>query len=140
MKKNRKDFSGLIPPKGLKDVFKDGKLVGKEWEHLNDHGREIDGRIYSYHPTKGWRSISAKTQPMPIKTRPLYLLEKLAMFGSRSAPYARVGERIEEAGTVVREKPLKVLKQPRKVIVTQYVPVGKYIPGGEHMRLGKANA
>lgn len=139
MKRN-KIPKGLIPPTGLHDVFKDGKLVGKEWKNQNDNGKIIDGRIYNYHPTKGWRSVSVNIPAMPVKTRPASLIEKLAMFGSRSSPYAHAGERIEEAGTVVREKPLKVLKQPRKVILTQYVPVGKYIPGGEHMRLGKANA
>lgn len=32
------------------------KIVGEY--HQKDHGKSFMGRIYSYHPTKGWRSKS----------------------------------------------------------------------------------
>ncbi len=28
--------------------------------HENDDGKVVDGRVYTFHPTKGWRNRSAK--------------------------------------------------------------------------------
>lgn len=48
----------LVPPRTIwrKWVQKGKQYKEKIGYEENDEGRVIDGRIYTYHPTKGWRN------------------------------------------------------------------------------------
>lgn len=52
----------LAIPRVVKQIwFADGKRFKQQVDYQdNDHGTVKDGRIYSYHPTKGWRNRRAK--------------------------------------------------------------------------------
>lgn len=59
MKRLRHGHPALVPPRWDKRLVKHGEYDFR-WEkvrfHANDEGRVIDGRIYTYHPRKGWRA------------------------------------------------------------------------------------
>jgi hypothetical protein len=58
MPTNRKKHAHppLVPPRRDRMLMKHGRWEFR-WEkgdyHENDEGRVIDGRVYTYHPTKG---------------------------------------------------------------------------------------
>ena len=47
----------LVPPRTIPEHFVDGNKIEEKYLE-NDHGRMIDGRVYSYHPTRGWRNTA----------------------------------------------------------------------------------
>lgn len=141
IKRKRHNHPKLVPPSGMRNVWNDEhtQIIGREYEHQNDNGKEINGRVYIYHPTKGWRNVSKDSPEVKPKTVSATLMQSLGFYGSRKLPFRPVETREEPIGTVTRQNPPKALKQARKVLVTTIVPVGKYIPAGEHMKLGKAS-
>ena len=48
----------LVPPRTIwrKRTAKGVTYKEKVGEEQNDEGRVINGRIFTYHPTKGWRN------------------------------------------------------------------------------------
>jgi len=62
--RKRHSHPRLVPPRTLwRRWFSSGtyqkKLVTLQ---NNDEGKVVDGRVYSYHPTKGWRARAVGAQ------------------------------------------------------------------------------
>lgn len=61
--RKRHEHPKLTIPSSVKRITYHGHRVGwlrqKISESDNDHGRVIAGRVFAYHPTKGWRSRAA---------------------------------------------------------------------------------
>jgi hypothetical protein len=63
----------LVPPKKIyRNVVVDGKVLKEVVKTIdNDEGKIVNGRIYTYHPTKGWRSRAYQEKFIPNLTQAL---------------------------------------------------------------------
>lgn len=69
-KKNRKKHEtprGFRPPGYERKIMEAGNAYVMTKRPVdNDNGQVIDGRMYVYHPTKGWRNRSARHVPFNL--------------------------------------------------------------------------